>query len=496
MSATPLRRLLIVGGGTAGWMAAAAFGTILPNVTVELIESDEIGIVGVGEATIPQINLFNASLGISDADMVRETQATYKLGIEFVDWLEAGKSYLHPFGAFGVPINGLDFWHFWIRSGCRMPLRDFNANWVAAEAGRFAKISPLPANSPLAKLFSAFHFDASLYARLLRRVAGQRGIRRHEGRIVACHRDGESGLLTAVELADGIRLEADLFIDCSGFRSLLLGETMGVPYRDWSKWLPCDRALALPTARHEEPRLYTRATARAAGWTWRIPLQHRTGNGYVYSSAHISDDEAAATLLGAVDGEPLADPRPLRFIAGHRAQLWAGNVVALGLAGGFLEPLESTSIHLIQSGISRLITLLPQHLPAPGAAAEFNRQSIEDYEGIRDFLVFHYQANRRNEPFWQERRATEHPGGLLRERLALFRETGRVLRQGNELFSEASWLAVMLGQGIRPEGYSPLADLVPESELNDIMAMLGASIARAVATLPTQSEFIASLRGA
>lgn len=497
MNGQPLRKVLIVGGGTAGWMTAAAFGTAMPNVAVELVESDEIGIVGVGEATIPQINLFNAMLGISDADMLRETQATYKLGIEFADWLHKGHSYLHPFGAFGVPINGVDFWHYWIRSGGSLAgLHEFNANSVASAAGRYAKITPQPpANSPLAKLFSAFHFDASLYARLLRRVAEARGVTRHEGRIVTCHRDGESGLMTAVTLDDGRRLTADLFLDCSGFRSILLGEAMGVGYRDWSAWLPCDRALAVPTERHEEPRLTTRATAQPAGWTWRIPLQHRTGNGYVYSSAHVSDDEAAATLLGAVDGTPLADPRPLRFVAGHREQFWAGNVIGLGLAGGFLEPLESTSIHLIQLAISRVLNLMPRSLPAPGAAAEFNRQSIRDYEGIRDFLIFHYWANRRDEPFWQERRAVEPSGSLIRQRLDLFRETGRIMQMGEDLFAEASWLAVMLGQGIKPESHSPIADLVPQHELDEIMAMLRNSIASAVDRLPTQAAFIAAQTG-
>jgi tryptophan halogenase len=497
MSGAPLRTILIVGGGTAGWMAAAGIATVMPTIAVELVESDEIGIVGVGEATIPQINLFNASLGISDADMLRETEATYKLGIEFAGWLHEGRSYLHPFGAFGVPINGLDFWHFWIRTGGRVPLDEFNANSVAAAAGRFAKINPPPPpNSPLAKLFSAFHFDASLYARLLRRVAESRGVTRREGRIVQATRDAESGMLSGVTLADGRVLAADLYLDCSGFRSLLLGETMGVGYRDWGRWLPCDRAYAVPTERHEEPILYTRATARAAGWTWRIPLQHRTGNGYVYSSAHVSDEEAAATLLAAVDGKPLAEPRQLRFTAGHREEFWTGNVIGLGLAGGFLEPLESTSIHLIQLAISRLLTLMPRSLPAPGAVAEFNRQSVRDYEGIRDFLVFHYWANRREEPFWRERRETLPPGDMLRERIALFRETGRILRENNELFAEASWLAVMLGQGVEPAAYSPLADLVPEQELADIMAMLRDSTAQAVAKLPTQADFIRSLAAA
>ena len=496
MSGAPLRKVLIVGGGTAGWMAAAAIATVMPNIAVELVESDEIGIVGVGEATIPQINLFNASLGITDADMLRETQATYKLGIEFAGWLEEGHSYLHPFGAFGVPINGVDFWHFWIRTGGRVPLHEFNANSVAAAAGRFAKINPPPPpGSPLAKLFSAFHFDASLYARLLRRVAEARGATRHEGRIVEATRDAENGMLTGVTLADGRVLTADLYLDCSGFRSLLLGETMGVAYRDWSRWLPCDRALAVPTERHEEPILYTRATARAAGWTWRIPLQHRTGNGYVYSSAHVSDDEAESTLLAAVDGKPLAEPRQLRFTAGHREEFWHGNVIALGLAGGFLEPLESTSIHLIQLAISRLLTLMPRSLPAPGTVAEFNRQSVRDYEGIRDFLLLHYWANQRQEPFWRERRATLPPDQTLEERIALFRETGRITRENNELFAEASWLAVMLGQGIEPAAYSPLADLVPEQELADIMAMLRDTTAQAVAKLPTQAEFIRGLTG-
>ena len=496
MSGQAVRRVLIVGGGTAGWMAAAALGTIMPNITVELIESEEIGTVGVGEATIPQINLFNATLGISDADMLRETEATYKLGIEFVDWLRPGQAYLHPFGGFGVPINGVDFWHYWIGTGAREALYAFNTSAVAAAAGRFARPDqPPPAGSPLSRLFSAFHFDAALYAALLRRVAEQRGVKRHEGRIVTCHRDSASGLLRSVSLADGRELTADLFLDCSGFRSLLLGEAMGVGYRDWSAWLPCDRAWAVPCQRIEEPRLTTRATARSAGWTWRIPLQHRTGNGHVYSSAYQTDQEALDVLLGALDGEVLAEPRPLRFKAGHRDQFWAGNVVALGLAGGFLEPLESTSIHLVQAAISRLLTLFPRALPCPGAAAEFNRQSIADYEGIRDFLVFHYWANQREEPFWKDRRELEPPGDLLRQRLALFQETGRILRNGHELFSEPSWLAVMLGQGIEPRGYSPLADLVPPRELAEIMAGLRETTAQAVASLPSQAEFIARTVG-
>lgn len=494
MTAQQVRRVLIVGGGTAGWMAAAALGTIMPNIAVELIESEEIGTVGVGEATIPQINLFNATLGISDADMLRETEATYKLGIEFADWLRPGESYLHPFGGFGVPINGVDFWHFWIASGQREPVHAFNVNAVAAGAGRFGRAErPPAAGSPLSRLFSAFHFDAGLYAALLRRVAEQRGVKRHEGRIVTCDRNPENGQLDSVTLADGRRLTADLYLDCSGFRSLLLGAAMGVPFRDWSAWLPCDRAWAVPCARIEEPRLVTRATARPAGWTWRIPLQHRTGNGHVYASAYQTEEEALELLLGAIDGPVLAEPRPLRFTAGHRTQFWSGNVVALGLAGGFLEPLESTSIHLVQAGISRLLTLLPRALPCPAAAAEFNRQSTADYEGVRDFLVFHYWANQRDEPFWQDRRAIEPPGDLLRERLALFRETGRIMRNGNELFSEPSWLAVMLGQGVEPDAYSPLVDLVPPRERDEIMAALRAATAQAVAGLPTQADHIASV---
>jgi tryptophan 7-halogenase len=496
MTLAAIRKIAIVGGGTAGWMTAAALGTMLPDISIELIESDEIGTVGVGEATIPQIHLFNEAVGITDAQMLRETQATYKLGIEFVGWHTPDARYLHPFGAFGVPVNGVDFWHYWIRarqSGMDTALAEFNVNAVAAYAGRFAKSGKSYGQGAVPGLFDAFHFDASLYAALLRRVATARGVMRTEGKIVTGNRDGETGLLKSVTLSDGRNIHADFFIDCSGFQSLLLGQTMGVEFCDWSNWLPCDRAIAMPTARQSDPLLYTQATAQDAGWTWRIPLQHRTGNGYVYSSAHISDEQALDTLLTAVEGEPLADPRPLRFKAGHRARIWEGNVVAIGLAGGFLEPLESTSIHLIQTAISRLITLFPRHMPSPGAQATFNRQSADDYAGIRDFLIFHYHANQRDGPFWRNRRDMTLPDTMIEQRIHLFQEVGRIARAGHELFSEASWLAVMLGQGIDPVGYAPLADSVPHDDLAKIMASLRQSTAQAVATLPPQMDFIAKV---
>lgn len=497
MTEPSVNKVLIVGGGTAGWMAAASLASIMPHISVDLVESEEIGIVGVGEATIPQINLFNATIGITDAEMTRETEATFKLGIEFVDWHRPGARYLHPFGAFGVPINGLDFWHYWIRAeleGRPSALHEYNANSVAAYAGRFANVARQNPNSPLSKLFSAYHFDASLYAKLLRRIAEERGVTRIEGKITHCERDTQTGHLARVALADGRTLTADLFIDCSGFRSLLLGEAMGVGFRDWSKWLPCDRALAVPTERTGEPLPYTRSTAKEAGWVWRIPLQHRTGNGYVYSSAHISDDEAAKTLLGSVDGTPLADLRQLRFKAGHREKFWEGNVVALGLAGGFLEPLESTSIHLVQVAISRLITLFPRSFPAPGAEAEFNRLSTLDYEGVRDFLIFHYWANERPGEFWRDRREMTPPTDTFHQRIELFREAGHLARAENELFAEASWLAVMLGQGIMPRGYNRLADLVSADEMTEIMMMLRTRAAQAVATLPTHMDYVSAVR--
>ena len=496
MRADAIRRVVIVGGGTAGWMAAAGIARVmgdLPGFTIELVESKEIGTIGVGEATIPQITLFNALLGIDEAEFVRETRATYKLGIEFVDWARIGSRYVHPFGFYGIDMKGVQFHHHWLKGralGDDAPLDAYSLAAVAGLRGRFAHPRPDQTNSPLSKIGYAFQFDAALYARYLRRLSEGWGVKRTEGRIVDVERDGETGHVAAVVLQSGTRVEGDLFIDCSGFRGLLIEDVMHAGYEDWTRWLPCDRALAVPCELGGDSQPLTRATARGAGWQWRIPLQHRVGNGYVYSSAHISDDEAAATLLANLDGAPLAEPRPLRFVAGHRKRAWVGNVVALGLAGGFLEPLESTSIHLVQSGLARLMTLFPTRNFDAVEIDRFNAESAKEYVDIRDFLILHYKATERDDtPFWDYCRTLEPPAGLA-DKLAMFRRNGRIFRAENELFTETSWLAVMAGQGVEPDGYHPAADLLPEAETLARLRHIRAVIGETADAMPRQHDYL------
>ena len=360
-----IRTVVIVGGGTAGWMTAAALSKIMgeiPDLRIELIELNEIGTVGVGEATIPQIQLFNALLEIDERDFVRATNATYKLGIEFVDWTRLGHRYVHPFGFYGLDMKGIEFHHHWLKGrflGDPTPLDDYSLAIVAGLQGRFAHPRPDQPNSPLSKISYAFQFDASLYARYLRRLAEAAGVVRTEGRIVEVAQASETGFVEAVVLQSGVRVEGDLFIDCSGFRGLLIEQTLKSGFEDWSKWLPCDRAFAVPCELGGDHLPLTRSTARPAGWQWRIPLQHRIGNGYVYSSAHVSDDEAAATLLGNLDGQPLADPgrfgsRPVT--AASRGSRMSSR---LDLPPAFSSRSKSTSIHLVQTGIAQLMTLVP-----------------------------------------------------------------------------------------------------------------------------------------
>ncbi|NYD89603.1 tryptophan halogenase family protein [Sphingomonas melonis] len=461
MSGTPIGRVVIVGGGTAGWMAAAAASRFLNDGqrTITLIESDAIGTVGVGEATIPPIRSFNARLGIDEADFLRATGGTPKLGIEFVDWGAVGERYMHPFGTPGRDIEGLNFHQLWLKLRDRPGIGDFEGYAmaaVAARAGRFAPPAPDP-RSPLSGVDYAYHFDAGLYAAFLRRRAEDQGTVRVEGRIIGVEQD-ERGHVGAVRLEGDRQIAGDLFLDCSGFRSLLLGETMGVGFEDWSHWLPCDRAIAVPTERTQPLLPYTRATAHAAGWQWRIPLQHRTGNGYVYASGFTDDAEAERVLMANLDAVPTAAPRRLSFTAGRRRQSWAGNVVALGLAGGFLEPLESTSIHLIQEGISKLFALFPDNRFSPIERDEYNRLMGDHYAAIRDFIILHYAATRRDDtPFWRHVRTMALPDTLA-HKIALFREKGRIFRYDDELFTVPSWVAVLLGQGIVPSGYDPVVD--------------------------------------
>ncbi len=466
------QRIIIVGGGTAGWMAAAALSRFLgPDAHIRLIESDEIGTVGVGEATIPQIRTFNDSLGINEDAFIRATQGTFKLGIEFVDWKALGTRYIHGFGGVGRGLGLVPFYQYWLRyqqAGGTRDLWDFSPNVLAAAQNRFARVPARTAGMPSGFAY-AFHFDAGLYARFLRRFAETGGVRRIEGRVVSVQQNGESGFIRSVTLAGGHVVPGDLFIDCSGFRGLLIEQTLGSGYEDWSHHLPCNSALAVPCASAGPLTPYTRSTARAAGWQWRIPLQHRTGNGYVYCNDHITDDAAAEMLLGSLDGRPLAEPRRIRFTTGKRRQVWKKNVVALGLASGFLEPLESTSIHMVQTCIARLLALFPAAGIDPAEVQEFNAQTDFEFASIRDFIVLHYHATERDDSeFWRRVRRAPIPDSLA-QKIALFEANGRIMRFNQELFDQPSWLQVMWGQGIRPRGHHPFADRLSKRELDDLV---------------------------
>lgn len=490
----PLQKIVIVGGGTAGWMAAAALSRLTKTgATVTLVESDEIGTVGVGEATIPPIRNFNAMIGIDENDLVRSTGGSFKLGIEFVDWLRPGVRYMHPFGQFGADMDGVSFHQFWLehceRAGLP-PLEAFNLCAVAARLGRFQKPSNDP-RSVQSTLNYAYHFDAARYSRLLRDHAEARGIIRREGRVAAVPLRSDNGFVEAVVLDSGERLEGDLFLDCSGFRGLLIEQCLGVGYEDWSRWLPCDRAVALPVAGSENPAPYTRATALSAGWSWNIPLQHRTGTGYVYCSSDLSDEQAAEAMLLQAQGTALGDPHFLRFTPGRRRKVWDRNVVSLGLASGFIEPLESTSIHLIQAGISKLLAMLPDRSFNPVLQREYNRLTQLQVEQVRDFVILHYKANERGDTdFWRGVADMDIPDGLM-ARIALFRENGRIFRHEDELFSEASWLAVLHGQGIRPRRVDPLVATVGHSsDQQDTLRRMAQLMRQAAHAMPTHRQFI------
>lgn len=495
MSETAIRKMVIVGGGTAGWMAAAAFSTLLPRNSIEivLVESDEIGTVGVGEATIPPLIAFNDLLGINEDEFVAATQGTFKLGIEFVDWGAIGEGYFHPFGSHGADLNGVHFHQFYLRELKRSALpdiRQWSMSGVAAELGRFARPGP-GARLPLSQLIYAFHFDAGLYARFLRSHAECNGVQRIEGKIVDVTLDGESGHVRGVKLDSGTVIDGELFIDCSGFRGLLIEDKLGTGYEVWTRWLPCDRAIAVPCKLPGPPDPFTRSTARAAGWQWRIPLQHRMGNGLVYSSAHLDREGAEALLLANLEGEPLAQPRHLSFTAGRRRLAWNANVVSLGLSSGFIEPLESTSIHLVQSGIAKLLALFPDRRFAAPERDEYNRQMQEVFEDVRDFIILHYKATRREDSdFWDYCRTMDIPGKLA-TKLDLWRSKGRLFRDGQELFGAPSWVAVLLGQGIIPEDQDPRVMTIDPAVVADTLEKMRISYRRMAEQMPAHAQFIA-----
>lgn len=494
MTERAIKSVVIAGGGTAGWMTAAALARLLipAGITVTLVESEAIGTVGVGEATIPPITKFNAQLGIDEHTFVRETQATYKLGIEFSDWGGIGERYFHPFGRYGFDLEGIDFHQFYSRHralGEKHGLADYSLNALAAYAGKFLR--PTAEHGPvIGQLGYAYHFDASLYAAFLRRYAEQRGALRIEGRIEQVEQDSESGTISALCLDNERRIAGDLFVDCTGFRGLLIEGVCGSRHIDWSHWLPCNRAVAVACDKHEEPVPYTRSVAREAGWQWRIPLQHRTGNGYVYCDEHLTSEKAEEVLLANLDGESASTPNHLRFRTGHRARFWAGNCVAIGLASGFLEPLESTSIHLIQMGVAKLIALFPATTSAEKERNEYNRLMTDDFTHVRDFLILHYKATRRDDSlFWDYVREMDIPESLS-AKMELLQSRGRFFKYDAELFDVTSWLAVAEGQGWGPIGYSPLADGLSEGNLNQSLANMRNAYAKAVDVMPTHQAYI------
>jgi len=495
MQNAPIKDIVIVGGGTAGWMTAAALATILEGrYNIRLVESDEIGIVGVGEATIPMIQRFNRVLGIDEAEFMRATQGSFKLGVEFVNWGRKGERYTHGFGRLGQDLATVPFEQYWHKMralGKAAPLEEYSIVRMAAKAGKFMPARHDVPNSPLADITYAYHFDASLYARYLRKLSESRGVTRIEGKIVRATQRPGDGYIDAVELENGTQVGGDLFIDCSGFRGLLIEQTLQTGYEDWSGWLPADRALAVPCESVKTMTPFTRATAHQSGWQWRIPLQHRTGNGHVYCSRYISDDEAAATLLANLDAPALADPRLIKFQTGMRKQAWNRNVVAIGLAGGFLEPIESTSIHLIQSAIARLIEFFPDRGFQDVERAEFNRQSRFEYERIRDFIVLHYHLNQRTDsPYWLACANMAIPD-TLRQKMDLYRARGKVVRVDNELFSEVGWIQVFEGQNMPVNAYNPLVDVQSEADIADYLDSVRGVIAKCVSVMPTHEEYIA-----
>ncbi len=500
-STAPLKSLVIVGGGTAGWMTAAALATTLRGrYRITVVESAEIGTVGVGEATIPMIQLFNKIAGIDEHDFIRATQGTFKLGIEFVDWGRVGDRYMHGFGKIGQDLWTVRFdqyWHKLHRAGKVQDLAPYSITRMASRANKFMPANTEVANSPLNDIRHAYQFDASLYAKYLRGVSERRGVRRVEGTVArvvqregAAAAAGQEGAVTAVELSSGERIEGDFFVDCSGFRGLLIEQTLQAGYETWTHWLPCDRALAVPCESVTPLTPYTRATAHKAGWQWRIPLQHRTGNGHVYASSHVSDDEATATLLAHLDGKPLADPKPLKFVTGRRKKAWKANVVAIGLASGFLEPLESTSIHMIQSAIQRLIDFFPDNGFSATDIDEYNRQTQFEAERVRDFIILHYWATQREEPFWKACAAMPLPESL-QHKIDLYASRGKLLRVDGELFTEDSWLQVFVGQNGHPRSHHALVDLQPEADVAAYLESVRHVVAACVDVMPSHAEYVA-----
>jgi len=492
-----VQHVVIVGGGTAGWMTAAALAHAFrgsPGRRITLIESTEIGTVGVGEATLPTIRAFNASLGIDEVDFIRRTQATFKLGIEFVDWHRQGERFFHPFAPYGMKVQGASFHHAWLRlreTGDETSLAEYSLPSAMAAGQRFAQPAVKP-SVPFANFAYAYHFDATLYARYLREYAlAIPGVRRSDARVIDVRLRPDDGFIDGLLLDNGEYVSGDLFVDASGFRGILIEQALVTGYEDWTHWLPCDRAVAMPSALIAAPAPFTRAIAREAGWQWRIPLQHREGNGYVYCSRYLDDDGAVDALRGALAGTALAEPNFLRFTTGRRRKFWNRNCVAIGLASGFIEPLESTSIALIQSAIAKLLAFFPERGFSCIETDEANRVMREEYERIRDFIILHYKANARDDSaLWRDCRAMPIPDTLERK-MDLFRSRGHVVAFAEESFEEASWVTMYAGFGLLPSQHDARVDRMDIQVLARELASIRAAIRQAAETAPTHAEFIA-----
>ena len=492
-----IKQVVIAGGGTAGWITAALLNKVLGKVVnITLVESEQIGTVGVGEASIPPILHLNAALGIRESEFIKATQATIKLGIEFENWRAQDHTYMHAFGDIGKDFPFCEFYHFWLRAkqeGTTADFWDFSLNYQAAKQHKFTHLQHIP-NTQLTGLNYAYHFDATLYGEYLKSLAISRGVNRIEGKIASVKQCEETGFITALALEDGQTISGDLFIDCTGLRALLIEQTLNTGFEDWSHWLPCDSAIAVQTQSANDPVPYTRSIAHDAGWQWQIPLQHRVGNGLVFSSRHITDEQAKQQLLANLPGEPITEPRVIRFKTGRRRKQWHKNVVSVGLSSGFLEPLESTSIHLIQTAAIRLIKLFPHNGIDDSLVETFNQQSQTEIERIRDFIILHYKlTDRTDSAFWRQCKQMSIPDSL-QKKIDLFKATGKIIRQDDELFAEIAWQQVMIGQGLEANDYSVLAGALTDDQLNDLFSSLKTLINGTVEQLPSHSEFLARMK--
>lgn len=495
METNRIQKIVIVGGGSAGWMTAATLSKILKDkfCEIELIESESIGTIGVGEATIPQISTFNRTLGIDETEFVKRTKATFKLGIQFENWGKLSDTYFHPFGPYGLDMAGVSFHAYYQKYHPEHKnelLMQYSLQALAAQENRFMR--PINAgNSPLSKIAYAFHFDAGLYAQFLREHAEERGVKRTEGKVVDVTQRSTDGFIESVTLDNGQTITGDLFIDCSGFRGLLIEGALKTGYHDWTHWLPCDRAVTVASESLDVLRPYTRSIAKDAGWQWQIPLQHRVGNGHVYSSKFMDDETAQKELLSTVEGKTLADPKMLRFVTGHRKKFWNKNCVAIGLSAGFLEPLESTGLHLIQSGIAKLLQMFPTRDFAQIDIDRYNRVTAFEYDRIRDFIILHYHATQRDDtPFWNYTRTMDVPD-YLADKMAVFKNQGRIFRENEELFNDTSWFSVMMGQNLIPKTHDTVADVMSPEETKDKMDHIREIIATSVTHMPQHADYIA-----